>query len=116
MTLLYIIMYLGSGVSSLISNKSKDLKYTNLIYYYFMEVYYLFILVCSIPAMDNIKKKKFDGRDYETVESFYEFNEAACACLIIFTFLIAIIPMIFRISMITENIVPMLLYFVLVLI
>ena len=113
MTLLYIIMYLGSGVSSLISNKSKDLKYTNLIYYYFMEVYYLFILVCSIPAMDNIKKKKFDGRDYETVESFYEFNEAACACLIIFTFLIAIIPMIFRISMITENIVPMLLYFVL---
>ena len=61
MTLLYIIMYLGSGVSSLISNKSKDLKYTNLIYYYFMEVYYLFILVCSIPAMDNIKKKKFNS-------------------------------------------------------
>ena len=113
MTMLYIIMYLGSGVSSLISNKAKDLKYTNLIYYFFMEVYYLFILVCSIPAMDNIKKKKFDGHDYELVEDFYEFNTAACACLIIFTFLIAILPMIFRISMITDNIVPMLLYLVL---
>ena len=63
--------------------------------------------------MDNIKKKKFDGHDYELVEDFYEFNTAACACLIIFTFLIAILPMIFRISMITDNIVPMLLYLVL---
>ena len=115
MTMLYIIMYLGSGVASLISDKSKDISTTNLIYYYFMEVYYLFILVCSVPAMDNIKKKKLFGEKYKDVEveDFYKFNTAAISCLIIFTFIIAILPMIFRIGMITENIVSMLLYLVL---
>ncbi len=115
MTMLYIIMYLGSGVASLISYKSKDISTTSLIYYYFMEIYYLFILVCSIPAMDNIKKKKLFGDKYKDVEveGFYKFNTAAITCLIIFTFIIAILPMIFRIGMITENIVSMLLYLVL---
>jgi len=113
MTMIYIIMYLGSGVSSLISEKPRDTSYTNLIYYYFMEVYYLFILVCSIPAMDNIKKKKLFGEKYDDVEDFYKFNTAAITCLIIFTFLLSILPMIFRISMITDNIVSMLLYLVL---
>ena len=115
MTMLYIIMYLGSGVASLISYKSKDISTTSLIYYYFMEIYYLFILVCSVPAMDNIKKKKLFGDKYKDieVEGFYKFNTAAITCLIIFTFIIAILPMIFRIGMITENIVSMLLYLVL---
>ena len=58
MTLLYLIMYLGSGVCSVISHKSEKIELTNYFFYIFMEVYYLFILVCSIPAMDNIKKKK----------------------------------------------------------
>ena len=115
MTMLYIMMYLGSGVASLISNKTKDISTTSLIYYYFMEVYYLFILVCSVPAMDNIKKKKLFGDKYKDVEveGFYKFNTAAITCLIIFTFLIAILPMIFRIGMITENIVSMILYLLL---
>jgi hypothetical protein len=115
MTMLYITMYLGSGVASLISDKTKDISTTSLIYYYFMEVYYLFILVCSVPAMDNIKKKKLFGDKYKDVEveGFYKFNTAAITCLIIFTFLIAILPMIFRIGMITENIVSMLLYLLL---
>ena len=115
MTMLYIIMYLGSGVASLISYKSKDISTTSLIYYYFMEIYYLFILVCSVPAMDNIKKKKLFGDKYKDVEveGFYKFNTAAITCLIIFTFIIAILPMIFRIGMITENIISMLLYLVL---
>lgn len=110
MTMLYIIMYLGSGVSSLISYKTKDVHITSMIYYYFMEVYYLFILVCSVPAMDNIKKKKLFGEKMDDVDGFYKFNVAAISCLIVFTVVVAILPMILRLEMITSNIVPMLLY------
>ena len=112
MTMLYIIMYLGSGVNSLISQKTKETLISSHVYYYFMEIYYLFIIVCSVPAMDNIKKKKLFGEKYDT-EEFYKFNVAACACLIIFTFIIGILPMIFRIDMIISNIVSMILYLIL---
>ena len=112
MTMLYIIMYLGSGVNSLISQKTKETLITSHVYYYFMEIYYLFIIVCSVPAMDNIKKKKLFGEKYDT-EEFYKFNVAACACLIIFTFILGILPMIFRIDMIISNIVSMILYLIL---
>ena len=110
MTMLYMVMYLGSGITSLISEKSRETLRSNNIYYIFMEVYYLFILICSIIAMDNIKKRKLWGiKNIET----YKFDEAACACLIVFTFLISIIPMILRKNMIIKNIVPMLMYLVL---
>ena len=109
MTMLYVIMYIGSGITSLIGEKTKETLRTNNIYYYFMEIYYLFILVCSIVAMDNIKKRKLWGEKYfET----YKFNEAACACLIVFTFILSIIPMILRKNMILKHIVPMLVYFI----
>ena len=112
MTMLYIIMYLGSGVNSLISQKTKETLISSHVYYYFMEIYYLFIIVCSVPAMDNIKKKKLFGEKYDT-EEFYKFNVAACACLIIFTFILGILPMIFRIDMVISNIVSMILYLIL---
>jgi hypothetical protein len=112
-TLLYIIIYLASGVSSLIGEKYKETKITNIICYYFMEVYYLFILICSVPAMDNIKKKKLFGEKYDYLNDFYKFNDAAAGCLITFIFVFAILPMILRIDMITRNIVPMLLYLIL---
>ena len=112
MTSLYIIMNLVSGVNSLIAEKHKDSKLTNFICYYFMVVYYLFIIICSIPAMDNIKKKKLFGFKLDYGE-FYGFNNAAAGCLITFTFVFAILPMLLRINMITKNIVPMLLYLVL---
>ena len=107
MTLLYIIINLASGVSSLIGEKYKETKITNFICYYFMVVYYLFVIICSIPAMDNIKKQKLFGNELATD---YEFNNAAAGCLITFIFIFAILPMIFRIDMITKNIVPMILY------
>jgi len=112
MTMLYIIMYLGSGVNSLISQKTKETLITSHVYYYFMEIYYLFIIVSSVPAMDNIKKKKLFGEKYDS-EEFYKFNVAACACLIIFTFILGILPMIFRIDMVISNIVSMILYLIL---
>ena len=107
MTSLYIIMNLANGVSSLIDEKYKNTKITNVICYYFMVVYYLFVIICSIPAMDNIKKQKLFG---DESASEYEFNNAAAGCLITFTFIFAIIPMLLRIGMITKNIVPMILY------
>ena len=77
-----------------------------------MEVYYLFILICSIPAMDNIKKKKTNEINLIIMnDSLYTFNSAACACLIIFTLIIAILPIIFKISVISKNIVQMVFYF-----
>ena len=108
MTLLYLIIYLGSGVCSVISNKSEKIELTNYFFYIFMEVYYLFIIICSIPAMDNIKKRKTNK--VNDLDSLYTFNSAACACLIIFTLIVAIIPIIFKISVISKNIIQMLFY------
>ena len=60
--------------------------------------------------MDNIKKKKLFGEKMDDVDGFYKFNVAAISCLIVFTVVVAILPMILRLEMITSNIVPMLLY------
>ena len=70
-----------------------------------MEAYYVIILVCAIAAMDKVNKNK-------TGDS-YKFNTAAHVCIILFTFIPAICPMIIKNNIIIENIVPMLLYLVL---
>ena len=107
MTLLYIIIYLGSGTCSMINNKSEKIELTNYIFYIFMEIYYLFILICSVIAMDNIKKNK----GYFIIE--YKFNTAACSCLIIFTLIIGILPIIFKIKVVSKNISKMFIYLIL---
>ena len=76
-----------------------------------MEVYYLFIIVASVPAMDNIKKKK--GNPLDEKGEVYTFNIAALVCLLIFTFLLSILPMILKISEITNNIAQMFMYLIL---
>ena len=103
-TILYLIMYLGSGVCLLMVKKSKEIQMSNFFLYGFMEVYYLFILICSIPAMDNINKGK------NISPEVYKFNKGACAVLIIFTFIIAIIPLLMRVNMVKTNIVQMFIY------
>ena len=113
MTLLYLVAYLGSGVCSMITNKSEKLKSTNFFFYIFMEVYYLFILVSSIPAMDNIKKEKGDIYILSSYLKEYKFNIAAFVCLFLFTFILSIIPIILKISYVTNNIVQMFMYLVL---
>ena len=44
---------------------------------------------------------------------FYEFNKAACACLIVITFIVGILPIIFKCNVIFKNIEQMIIYLVL---
>ena len=103
--LLYIFILICSGASSLISKNSQKMQLTNLFYYFFIEVFYLFILICSVIAMDNVRKnKKLDS---------YKFNTAAITTIIILTFIPGILPLILKSALIFENIIPMLLYLLL---
>ena len=104
-TLIYLFMCVCSGACSLISNNSQRMKITTFFFFIFMEVYYLFIMICAIVAMDKVNKNK----DLDP----YKFNTAATVCIILFIFIPAIIPMIIKSGVIIENIVPMLLYLVL---
>ena len=104
-TMIYICMLTASGMCSLVSKNPQELKRANFFLYIFMEVYYLFVLICSIVAMDNINKNKNHDE--------YEFNKAAISCIIIFTFIPYIIPMILKIGLISSKILNMLTYIVL---
>ena len=104
-TSLYLIIVICNGVNSLISKDSQKTYKSNLIFYFFIEIYYLFILICSIVAMDQINKNK--------IKDPYKFNKAAISLIIIFTFIPSIIPMIMKINKYTQNLLPMLLYLLL---
>ena len=120
MTMFYLLMNLGGGAFSMISNKSEKMDLANYFIYFFMEFYYLLILICSIVAMNNLNKKNeneeslsllifwFTGK--ENIIDEYKFNKAACGCLIVFTFLIAILPICLKFSLIMNNIVQMFIY------
>ena len=101
-TMIYICMLTASGMCSLVSKNPQELRMANFFLYIFMEVYYVFVLICSIVAMDNINKNKNNDE--------YKFNKAAISCIIIFTFIPYIIPMIINFSSITSNFVNLLTY------
>ena len=101
-TTLYLVIVICSGVNSLISKDTQKTYKSNLIFYFFMEIYYLFILICSIIAMDNINKNKKNDT--------YKFNKAAISLIIIFTFIPSIIPILIKSGKFVQNIVPMILY------
>ena len=101
-TMLYIFMLLASGMCSLVTKKPDEMKMTNMFIFFFMEVYYLFILICSVVAMNNVKKN--------TSNNEYKFNNAAISCIIVFTFLPYIVPMLLNIEKITSNLLNMLAY------
>ena len=102
--LLYLFMLICSGACSLITKNSEKTQLTDLIFYFFMEIYYLFILICSIIAIDNIRTNK--------INDSYKFNKLAITFIIILTFIIGILPMLIKITSIFDNIIPMLLYLV----
>ena len=101
-TMLYVCMLTASGMCSLVSKNPQELRLANLFLYIFMEVYYVFILICSVVAMDNINKNK--------KHDLYKFNKAAISCIIIFTFIPYIIPIITKSSLIFSKILNMFIY------
>ena len=102
LTMLYISMLLASGMSSLVTKKPQEMKMTNFFLFIFMEVYYLLVLICSVIAMDNVKKNK-------TINE-YKFNNAAISCIIVFTLVPYILPMLLRLGPISSNFFNMLIY------
>jgi hypothetical protein len=110
-TSLYLCMMFASGVCSLITKEPSKMPTTNYILYFFMEVFYAFVIICSIPAMDNINKGKGSSFDYDS--GIYKFNKAGAAILIILCFIIYIIPMIIKVSIIGNNFISMLFYLLL---
>ena len=101
-TMLYIFILVASGMCSLVTTRPQEMKMTNFFLYIFMEVYYLFVLICSVIAMDNLKKNKTNNE--------YKFNNGAISCIIIFTFIPYIIPMLLKSGLIIENLLNMLTY------
>ncbi len=101
-TMLYIFMIIASGMCSLVTDKPKEMKMANYFLYIFMEVYYLFVLICSVIAMDNLKKNK--------TKNEYKFNNSAISCIIIFTFIPYIFPMLLKSGFIIDNLLNMLTY------
>ena len=101
-TMIYICMLTASGMCSLVSKDPQELKMANFFLYIFTEVYYVFVLICSIAAMDNINKNKNNDE--------YKFNKAAISCIIIFTFIPYIIPMIIKYDLVISKILNLLTY------
>jgi hypothetical protein len=104
-TMLYIFMLAASGMCSLVTKKPQEIKFANVFLYILMEIFYFFVLICSIVAMDNIHKNR--NKDE------YKFNKAAISCLIIFTFIPYIIPILMKIGTISSKLLNMIMYLVL---
>ena len=102
--MLYLIMYLAGGAISMTAKSSRDNNFSNFYIYAFMEVYYLLIIICSIVAMANLSKESKLSLEE------YKFNKAACAILIILTFIVAIIPILLKVAFFAKNIVQMIFY------
>jgi len=104
-TALYCAFMVYAGTVYSKFEHPKTTKITSYIIFFFFEVYHLFILICSIVAMDHVKKNKNHNR--------YKFNKAAISLLIILTFIFAIFPFLFGIGKIINNIVNMFMYLLL---
>ena len=95
-------MLLASGMCSLVTKQPKEMRMSNLFLYIFMEVYYLLVLICSVIAMNNVKRNESKNE--------YKFNNSAIACIIVFTFVPYIIPLIIKIGAVSQNFFNMLIY------
>ena len=104
-TSLYLCMMFASGVCSIITKEPKQMPMTNYFLYIFMEVLYVLVIICSVPAMHFAKTKN--------LEPDYKFNVYAISFIIIFTFIPYIIPFLLKVSIIGNNIPNMILYLLL---
>lgn len=94
-TILYELTILASGLSSIGITDHSSMTESNYFFYFFNEVYTLLIIICAIPAMDKVNKNKN--------HDLYKFNKAAISVLIIFIFIVGIIPILIKITTITKN-------------
>ena len=91
-SLLYLSLMFLSGYCSIIGKNITQMKYTYFILNILMTFLYYLALICSIPAMH------FAHEDEIPDLSEYKFDKAAIACIIIFTFIPYIVPLILNIS------------------
>ena len=91
-TLLYLSLMFVSGYCSIIGKNIKEMKYTYFILNIIMAFLYILALICSIPAMHFAHENELPDL------SGYEFDKAAISCIIIFTFIPYIIPLVINIS------------------
>ena len=101
-TLIYVTFLFFAGVIFKRSSSISQMKLITFFFFIFFEFFYVFILICSIFAMNNIKKNKNLDK--------YKFNKIAISLLIIFNFIFGILPMFLSIGKILENIVNMIFY------
>ena len=107
-TLLYLSMMFCSGVCSMITKDAESMPMTNYFIYYFMIFIYALVLICSIPAMHFVNINR--PPDFITN---YKFNKAAASFLIILNFIFYAISFVPKISVVTPNIVSMIIYLIL---
>jgi len=107
-TLLYLSMMFCSGVCAMITKYPESMPMTNYFIYYFMICFYALVLICSIPAMHFVNVNK--PPDFITN---YKFNKVAASFLIILNFIFYAISFVPKMSVVTPNIVNMLIYLIL---
>ena len=103
-TIIYFCFLILAGVTYKKTNTESILrmKLISFLFFVFFEIYYIFMLVCSIIATNNINKNKKNDR--------YTFNKTAISLIIVLNFAFGILPMIFLIEKIISNIANMFLY------
>ena len=103
-TIIYFCFLILAGVTYKKTNTESILrmKLISFLFFVFFEIYYIFMLVCSIIATNNINKNKKNDR--------YTFDKTAISLLIVLNFAFGILPMIFLIEKIISNIANMFLY------
>jgi hypothetical protein len=100
------ILFILSGITSLVSKKPQDNHTMNFVFFIVFEVYYVFIIVVSICATHFINKKKPDPNEP------YDFNKAAIATMIVLNFVFGMVPLVLGIKDRIGNAVNALLYLV----
>ena len=101
-TIVYFCFLMLSGVTYKSVDSITKMKLISFFFFIFFELYYVFILISSIFAMNNINKNKNHDK--------YKFNKVAISLLIIFNFAFGILPLIFSLSKIIPNITNMIMY------
>ena len=104
-TLLYYIFMIIIGSTYLNSDNHKKIKITSFFLYFLVEIYYLFLIICSIFAMHHLRKNKMNDR--------YKFNTASLVFLLILNIIPPLIPIILAIGRIIPCLGGMFLYIVL---